>query len=133
MLTRRFILAATGVAALSWPAVGAKKARRAPDIHFVKVSSVRQEGKIQYEGDLKVTGEKPIAGLVIQLDFLESRGVLLSIQKIEIEDSTLHPGEEKHFSVQGNDVPRAVSFRISARDRSGRDLNTTGNGPFTLD
>ncbi len=133
MSKRGLILAAIGVAALPWAARCEKKAQRKPDIHFVKVTSVRQEGNIQYEGDLKVTGEKPITGLVIQLDFFESRGVLLSIQKIEIDDGTLSPGEEKHFSVQGNDVPRAVSFRISARDRSGRDLNTTGNGPFALD
>ncbi len=122
-----------GVVTLGWPARCEKKAARKPDLQFAKVISVRQEGKIQYEGDLKITGEKPVTGLVIQLDFFESRGVLLSIQKIEIDDGTLSPGEEKHFSVQGNDVPRAVSFRLSARDRSGRDLNTTGNGPFALD
>ena len=129
----RFLVAVLTAAAFCWPALPDKKPQRKPNIQFVKVTSVRQEGKIQYEGDLKVTGEKPITGLVIQLDFFESRGVLLSIQKIEIDDATLSPGEEKHFSVEGNDVPRAVSFRLSARDRTGRDLNTAGNGPYVLD
>ena len=133
MIIRRLFLSALAAMGTGLPIWSQKKPQRKPDVEFLKVSSVRQEGKIQYEGDLKVTGEKPVAGLVIQLDFFESRGVLLTIQKIQIEDATLNRGEEKHFSVQGNDVPRAVSYRISARDASGRDLNVAGGGPYPLD
>ena len=124
-----FSLAATLPSA--WPQ--RKKPQRKPDVGFFKVSSVRQEGKIHYGGDVKVTGEKPINGLVLQLQFFESGGVLLTMQKIELEEATLSPGEEKHFAVQGNDVPRAVSFRFSATDRTGRDLSTAGSGPYALD
>ena len=125
------LLALLAVLPPSWPQ--RKKPQRKPDIEFFKVSSVRQEGKIHYEGDVKVTGEKPVNGLVLQVHFFESGGVLLSIQKIEVEEAMLNPGDEKHFSVQGNDVPRAVSFRMSATDRNGRDLSTAGTGPFPLD
>ena len=59
--------------------------------------------------------------------------MLLSMQKIQVGDATLKPGEDRRFQVQGNDVPRAVSFRLSATDCSGRDLNLAGVGPYPLD
>ena len=127
-MTRRVLLLVPAAAA--W---AQKKPQKKPDIALLKIASVRQEGKIRYEGDVKVTGERPITGLVIQLDFFESRKVLLNQQKIEIEEGTLNPGEERHFSVEGNDVPRAVSFKVSFVDRSGRDLNVAGTGPYLLD
>ena len=127
-MTRRVFLLVPAAAA--W---AQKKPQKKPDVEIQKIVSVRQEGKIRYEGDLKVTGERPITGLVIQLDFFESRKVLLTQQKIEIEEGTLNPGEERHFWVEGSDVPRAVSFKVSAVDRNGRDLNTAGVGPYPLD
>ena len=129
MITRRSFLAALDLAAL--PAQ--KKQQRKPDIEIVRIVSTRQEGRISYDGTLKVTGEKPVAGIVLQFEFFESRRVLLSMQKIQVEDATLMPGEERRFQVQGNDVPRAVSFRLSATDASGRDLNLAGVGPYPLD
>lgn len=110
-----------------------KKTPRPPDVEILKMSSVRQSGAIQYDGDLKVTADHPINGLILQLHFFESGGVLLSIQKLEIEEGAVQPGDEKHISVQGNDVPRAVNFRIELIDRAGRDLSVKGGGPFPLD
>jgi len=110
-----------------------KKAPRRADIEILRIISQRQEGRIHYEGAWKLTGAKPVAGLVMRLDFYESRGVLLSVQSIRLEEATLRPGEEKEFQVQGKDVPRAVSFRISATDSGGRDLTLAGDGPYPLD
>ena len=128
MTRRAFLLAASAAAA--W---AQKKPQKKPDLEILRIASVRQEGRIRYEGDLKITGERAITGLVLQLDFFESRKVLLSQQKIEIEEGTLNPGDERHFTVEGNDVPRAVSFKVSAADRTGRDLNVAGTGPYLLD
>lgn len=133
MLDRRICLAALAVGGTCFLSGAQKKQQRKPDIQVLKISSTRQEGKITYEGALKVTGEKSVAGLMLQFEFFESRGVLLSIQKIQVEDATLMPGEERNFHVQGNDVPRAVSFRVSATDAGNRDLSMAGGGPYPLD
>jgi hypothetical protein len=130
MLTSRsLLLAASPLRLLGSP----KKPPRKSDIQFRKITSSRQEGAITYEGDLKVTGEKPVAGLILHIEFLDTEGILLTQQKIETTEETLTPGMEKHFAVRGNDVPRAVSFRLSATDRTGRDLSTDGSGPYPLD
>jgi hypothetical protein len=131
-MTRRLFLTICW-AALSGQARPAQKPKREPDIAILKMSSIRQAGTIEYEGDLKVTAAKPLNGLLMRVEFLDADGVLLSAQKIEIEEGTLSPGEERHISVQGHDVPRAVSFRISFTDRAKRDLATGGAGPYPLD
>ena len=100
---------------------------------MVRLSTTRQEGRITYEGTVKITGERPVQGLTLQFEFFESRGVLLSQQKIQIDEATLAPGEEKRFLVQGADVPRAVRFRVLASDANGRDLTVAGEGPYPLD
>ena len=110
-----------------------KKPPRPPDIQILKVSSSRQEGVIRFDGELKVTADHPLNGLVLQLHFFDTGGVLLTIQKLAIEEGAVQPGDEKQISVQGNDVPRAVSFRIEVGDRTGRDLSVKGGGPFPLD
>jgi hypothetical protein len=130
---RKGLLAAALAAAALLAAPPQKKKPRPPDVEVVKISSLRQEGRIAYEGTLKVTGETPVAGLVLHLSFYESRGVLLSMQKIQLETAQLAPGQERQFDVQGKDVPRAVSFRVSATDGAGRDLNVAGAGPYPLD
>ncbi len=131
-MTRRLFLTVCW-AALSEKAQPAQKSKREPDIAILKMSSLRQGGIIEYEGELKVTAAKPLNGLLMRVEFLDADGVLLSAQKIEIEEGTLSPGEERRISVQGHDVPRAVSFRISFTDRSKRDLTTGGAGPYPLD
>ena len=125
MLDRRTFLAA--LAALP------QRKPRKTDVAIVKITSTRQEGRITYEGLVKVTGERPVTGLTLHFEFFESRGVLLSQQKIQIDGTTLGPGDEKDFLVQGNDVPRAVRYKVLACDASGRDLTVAGEGPYPLD
>ncbi len=69
----------------------------------------------------------------MQFEFYDSGGDLLTIQSIKVDDATLPPGEEKHFQVQGRDVPRAVKFTVSASEVGGKGLSLSGTGPYPLD
>lgn len=122
-------------APLAWPAQKEKrrKGKGKADVAVLKMSSVHQNGVIEYEGDVKNVSEKPLTGLTMRVEFLDVDGVLASAQKIEIEEGALQPGEERHFSIQGRDVPRAVSFRVSFTSRGDHDLYTSGAGPYPLD
>ncbi len=110
-----------------------KKPPRDPDIEIVRIASTRQDGRIVYEGAFRVSGPKPITGLVLELAFFESRGAMVSMQKIQLEAAALQPGEERQFDVQGKDVPRAVRFVVSATDAKGRELFVAGVSPYPLD
>ncbi len=115
-----------------WTAPPQRKQQRKPDIEIVTIASLRQEGTVEYEGIWRVTGNRPVTGLVIRLEFLDSGGRMVSAQSMELEAGTLQPGEEREFHIQGRDVPRAVRFRISVTDRKGRDLTIAGAGPYAL-
>ena len=122
--------------ALAFLPVGAgqhKKPRGKTAIEILRITSLRQEGRIVFEGELKVNKEKPIKGLVMHFSYFETGGDLLTIQKIPVENNTLAPGDEKQFQVQGRDVPRAVKFRVSVTDLEGRELSLANNGPYPLD
>ena len=110
-----------------------KKPPREPEVEIVRIHTTRQAGRIVYDGTYRIRGIRPVNGLVLHLSFFESRGGMVSQQKIELETSALSPGEERSFEVQGRDVPRAVRFTVAATDRGGRDLNLTGPGPYPLD
>jgi hypothetical protein len=129
------ICAATVCVRPLWPQ-GKEKGRKRKDkaeVALLKISTVHQNGIIEYEGDLKNVSEKPLTGLVMHVEFLDVDGILTSAQKIEIEEEAIQPGEERHFSIQGHDVPRAVSFRVSFTSRGDHDLYTSGGGPHPLD
>jgi hypothetical protein len=125
MLERRAFLAALA-------ALPQRKSRKA-DIEVVRISSTRQEGRISYEGLVRATASRTLQGLVLQFEYFESRGVLLSQQKIQIAEGPIAPGDEKKFHVQGSDVPRAVRFKVLASEAGGRDLTVAGEGPYPLD
>jgi hypothetical protein len=129
------LLTATAGAPLALPAQKGKrgKGKGKAEIAVLKISTIHQNGIIEYEGDLKNVSERPLTGLTMRVEFLDVDGVMASAQKIEIEEGVVQPGEERHFSIQGHDVPRAVSFRVSFTSKGDHDLYTSGAGPYPLD
>lgn len=137
-MNRRAFLILLGAAAAIPLARPAQKEKRGTgkgkaDVAVLKMSTVHQGGIIEYEGDLKNVSERSLTGLTMRVEFLDVDGVLASAQKIAIEEGVLQPNEERHFSIQGHDVPRAVSFRVSFTSRGDHDLYTAGGGPYPLD
>jgi hypothetical protein len=110
-------------------AFGAKKPK--PGVEFTEIQSTRQEGEVGFEGTILVHG-KPLAGLILHIEFLDSRGALLSIQKMQIEERLIEPGEKLNFLLGGNDVPRAVRFEIKVTDGKRMEVRTVNGGPHPL-
>jgi hypothetical protein len=134
MPRREFLRTAMALPALC-PAASAQANRRRSrsDIEIVRLSTRRQQGVITYEGVLKLTADRRIPGLRLIFEFFATTKALLSMQKIVIEEGSLEPGEGHRFEVQGDDVPRAVSFRVSAEQVNGLELRLAGAGPYPLD
>ena len=131
MLVRRqlrllFLAVAAGILC---SAVAAKKPK--PGVEITEITSTRQEGEVGFEGKIRVHG-KPLEGLILHIEFLDSRGALLSIQKMQIEERLIEPGEEVNFLLGGNDVPRAVRFEIKVTDGRQMEIRTVNGGPHPL-
>lgn len=109
-------------------------AQRRPDVQVLEVKARRvEEGRIAVDGRVKVTGGKPVKGLVIVFDFLSTEGETLTSQKIAVDDEELDRGEESTFHAATMNPPGAVRFQLRAFDSADRQLRLGNAGPFTIE
>lgn len=109
-------------------------AQRRPDVQVLEVKARRvEEGKIAVDGRVKVTGERPVKGLVIVFDFLSTEGETLTSQKVAMDEEELDRGEESTFHGATMNPPGAVRFRLRAFDAADRQLRLGNAGPFTIE
>lgn len=109
-------------------------AQRRPDVQVLEAKARRvEEGKVAVDGRVKVTGEKPVKGLVVVFDFLSTEGDTLTSQKIQVDEEELDRGEESTFHAATMNPPGAVRFRLRAFDGSDRQLRLGNAGPFTIE
>jgi hypothetical protein len=111
----------------------AQKPKKAPDVEVLEAKSRRTEDKIALDGKLRVTGDKPLKGLVLEFAFLSSSGDVLTTQKTEISDETLNKNDEPDFHVETNNPPGAIKYKIRAFDGADRELRTGNIGPFVIE
>jgi hypothetical protein len=102
-------------------------------IEVVTVNAHRDGDLLAIDGELKNTGERPAANLVIIVDVLNADKQAVTTQKGGSEPATVDPGEEGEFHAQMALPPKAVYVRLSFQDGAGRDLKSTNTGPFTIE
>jgi len=111
----------------------AQKTKKAPDVQVLEVKCNRSEEKLALDGKLKVTGEKPLKGLVLEFDFLSASGDVLTTQKMEVADDTMHRDDETPFHCETRNPPGSIRFKIKAYDAAERELRVGNEGPFTIE
>ncbi len=113
---------------------GAAQKKRQLAIQVIEAVAHRtHEGIITLDGRVRNTGVRGIEGLVIVFDFMAPGGAVISSQRFETGDDVLEAGKDAFFQAQINDHVRAVKFRLSAVDRSGRNLHVTRPGPYLIE
>ena len=85
------------------------------------------------DGKVKVTGEKPLHGLVIFFDFRSPEKEVVTSQKAIIDDGTLEPGRDGVFHNEMRDPPRAVNYTIRAFDNHEKELRVENPGPYIIE
>lgn len=121
-----------GILALAAP-LTAQKGKKPPDVQVIEAKARRTEDKIALDGKIRVTGEKPLKGLVLAFDFLSSSGEVLTTQKEEVSDEVLNRGDEPAFHAETMNPPGAIKFRIRFFDTGERELREANAGPFTIE
>jgi len=110
-----------------------QKAKKPADVTMVETKAARDAGKISVDGRVKVTGEKPLRGLVIFFDFRSPEKEVVTAQKTVIDDATLEPGHEGVFHNEMVDAPRAVNYTIRAFDIHDKELRVANPGPYIVE
>ena len=111
----------------------AQRRAKAPDLEVVTVKAQRAPGQVHLDCRIRISGQKPITGLVLSFDFLTDENRVVTTQTAEAEEAYLEPGEESAMRLALNDPVRAVGIRVNAFDKNKRELSIGRNGPFPIE
>jgi hypothetical protein len=121
-------------AVLAFGLCGVVFAQKKTDVTVVESRARRvEEGRVSVDARVKVTGAKPVRGLVVFFDFVSSEGDPLISAKVEADEDDLKPGEETSLRAATTNPPGAVRYKIHALDGAGRELRVGNAGPFTIE
>lgn len=129
-LTLALVLASLAVSA---PPDPPQKPKKAADVQVMETRARREEGKISVDGKVKVTGEKPLRGLVIVFDFRSPEKEVVTTQTTTVDEDTLETGREGSYHVEMADAARAVTYTVRAFDGHEKELRVENIGPFSIE
>ena len=92
------------------PRPHSRRGKKPADVQILETKAVRDGAKIKVDGKVRVTGEKPLHGLVIVFDFRSPEKEVVTSQKAVIDEET-----------HGNRAGRRLSLR-NGRLRTRRPL-----------
>ena len=110
-----------------------QKQKKPPDVEVLETKARREEARITLDGKVRVTGEKPLKGLVIVFDFRSPEKEVVTTQKTVIEEDTLETGREGVYHVEMADAARAVRYEVRAFDFHEKELRVSNTGPFPIE
>lgn len=123
---------AIGLVLVSLGASAPQKTKKA-DVQVVETKARREEGKITVDGKVKVTGEKPLHGLVVVFDFRSPEKEVVTTQKTTVDEDLLETGREGSYHVEMADAARAVTYTVRAFDMHDKELRVENTGPFSIE
>ena len=118
---------------LSAGAPAQQKQKKAPDVQVMEIKARREEGKITVDGSVKITGEKPLRGLVMVFDFRSPEHAVITSQKITVDDGLLENSRESSYHAEMADAARAVTYTVRAFDVHEKELRVANTGPFSIE
>jgi len=119
--------------ALLFLALFAAMAQKKADVQILETKAVREGAKISVDGKVRVTGEKPLRGLVIVFDFRSPEKEVVTSQKAVIDEDILETGREGVFHSEMADSARAVRYTVRAFDNHDRELRVANPGPYPVE
>lgn len=119
--------------ALAFMPASAQKKKPA-DVEVLETKAVRESsGVITVDGKVRVSGEKPLHGVIVYFDFRSPEKEVVTTQKAEITTETVQAGYEGVYHSEMADAARAVKYTIRVFDNHEKELKATNTGPFTIE
>jgi hypothetical protein len=114
-------------------ATAQQKAGKPADVRILETRAVREGDKISVDGKVRVTGERPLRGLVIIFDFRSPEKEVVTSQRAIIDEDTLETGREGVFHSEMADSARAVRYTVRAFDMHEKELRLANPGPYPVE
>lgn len=112
---------------------GKKDKDKPPDIEIVELKVRRDSKLITVDGRVRNISAKPMKGMVLYFEFLESDNKMISRMIAEVTKDSVPPGEDASFETQTKDQARAVAMRVEAEDADGRYFSVDKPGPYEIE
>lgn len=109
------------------------KTPKTPDVTVVEFSAKHSGELVEIEATVRNSGVKPIAEGVLIFQFFSPQHESLTIQRAQLDDRTLEPGETSTIHAQLEDPVRAVTVEVDATDVAGHVFRVAGGGPFPIE
>jgi hypothetical protein len=132
---RAFLLGAFIIlcAVAAFAASQKKQQKKPPDVTVLESTVRRETDRLALDGRVRITGEKPLRGLVMVFDFFSVEGDPVSSARAEVTEDELAPGGEATFHGAAGDPVRAVRYKLRAFDAFEKELRIENAGPFTVE
>jgi hypothetical protein len=127
----RFLTIAFALAAAL--ALAQQKPKKPADVRVLETKARREETRITMDGKVRVTGERPLRGLVIVFDFRSPERAVVTTQNTTVDENLLQNGYESSYHVEMADAARAVTYTIRAFDGHEKELRVENTGPFPVE
>ena len=114
-------------------AAAQQKGKKPADVQILETKAVRDGAKIKVDGKVRVTGEKPLHGLVIVFDVRSPEKEVVTSQKAVIDEETMETGREGVFRSEMADSARAVRYTLRAFDMHEKELRVANPGPYPVE
>ena len=113
--------------------IAAVAQKKPADVQILETKAVREGTNISVDGKVRVTGEKPLHGLVIIFDFRSPEKEVVTSQRAVIDEDTLEAGREGVFHSEMADSARAVRYTVRAFDMHEKELRVANPGPYPVE
>ena len=127
------MLLGTAVWAPAQKGRGSRDKDKPPELEIIEFSVRRDEKVIVVDGRVRNISDKPLKGIVLYFEFLESDNKMISRMIADVTKDVVGPGEDAAFETQTRDQSRAVFLRLDAEDGHGRFLLPDKPGPYEIE
>lgn len=110
-----------------------KEKEKPPEIEVIELKIARDGKVVNVDGRVRNISAKPMKGIVLFFEFLESDGKMISRMIADVTKEVVPPGGDSGFETQTKDQSRAVSVRVDAEDVDGRYFRVDRPGPYEIE
>jgi len=103
------------------------------DLKLSDIAVHRVTDQVTIDGKVENSGEKSLKKLRMFIEFRDTDHKTISTRTGNIEEKVLDPGDESEFHAQVPDSVRAVDIVFRFEDGSGREIDVSNPGPFTIE
>ncbi len=132
----RFLSALFGAALLfaaASPAADKKEKPKPAKVELQGLKITVNGSHVSIDGALHNSGDKTIQRLVLAFHFFDSEHQPVTTLKMEVDEETIHPGDDAEIHAEANEPPRSISLEVTASARGEKELTVVNPGPYPIE